>query len=184
MSASGGSAGRASVTEPIVPTYATMPAASRAPMANPSSDPTTPNTRAWASMNQVTWPRVAPAARSRPTSRMRSPTVIDRVLKMRNAPTNSAMAAIRAVVAWKSAVEARRVTARSRGAERTYGSVTRRLSRSRDTADVSAPSARPISTRVTPVWPNAAWAVRNGTTMVRPNAPVMGPSPARIPTTR
>ena len=46
-----------------------------------------------------TWPRVAPAARSRPTSRVRSMTVIESVLRMRNAPAKRAIAAISAVVA-------------------------------------------------------------------------------------
>ena len=41
-----------------------------------------------------------------------------------------------------------------------------------------------MSTRLTPVWAKTACAVRNGTTTVRPNAPVSGPSPAMIPTTR
>ena len=48
---------------------------------------------------------MAPAARSRPSSRTRSATVIERVLKIRNEPTNRATAAISAVVERKSAVE-------------------------------------------------------------------------------
>ena len=52
----------------------------------------------------------------------RSPTVIDRVLMIRNEPTNRTMAAISAVVAWKSAVEARSPAARSDGEAKTYGS--------------------------------------------------------------
>ena len=67
----------------------------------------------------MTWPRVAPAARSRPSSRTRSTTVIDSVLKIRKAPANSAIAAISAVVAAKSAVDARIDAARSRGDDRT-----------------------------------------------------------------
>ena len=55
-----------------------------------------------------------PAARSRPSSRTRSVTVIDSVLKIRNAPTNRATAAISAVVDRKSAVEPRSDAARSR----------------------------------------------------------------------
>ena len=82
--------------------------------------------RAWARTKRMTWRRVAPAARSRPTSRTRSATVIDSVLKMRNAPTNSATAAMSAVVAWKSAVEAAAPPAMSAGDERTYGSAIRR----------------------------------------------------------
>ena len=70
-------------------------------------------------MNDMTWRRVAPAARSRPTSRIRSATVIDSVLKMRNAPANSATAAMSAVVTEKSVVDARSVAAMSAGVDRT-----------------------------------------------------------------
>ena len=73
-------------------------------------------------MKLMTWRRLAPAARSRPTSRIRSATVIDRVLKMRNAPANRAIAAMSAVVTAKSVVEARRVAAMSAGVDRMYGS--------------------------------------------------------------
>ena len=62
---------------------------------------------AWTRMNEVSWPRVAPAARSSPSSRTRSTTVIDSVLKIRNAPANRATAAMSAVVAAKSPVDAR-----------------------------------------------------------------------------
>ena len=48
----------------------------------------------------------------------------------------------------------------------------------------SAPGARPMSTRLTPASPKTACAVRSGTTTVRPNAPVSGPSPAMMPMTR
>ena len=76
-----------------------------------------PTATAWTRMKRWTWPRVAPAARSRPTSRIRSSTVIESVFTMRNAPAKSAIAAISAVVAWKSAVEARRPSASSFGVE-------------------------------------------------------------------
>ena len=97
----------------------------------------------------MTWRRVAPAARRRPTSRARSATVIDSVLKMRNAPPNRASAAISAVVAWKSIVEARIEAARSSGPDRTYGSPVSASSSSTETAAavVSSPSER--STRET-----------------------------------
>ncbi len=153
-------------------------------MASPASEPTTPMASAWVSMNDITWPRRAPAARSSPTSRIRSVTVIDSVLKIRNAPANKATAAIRAVVAWKSVVEARKAAARSCGDDSTYGSLTRRASRADVTTAGSAPGASPMSTRLTPVVPNTAWAVASGTMTVRPSAPVSGPSPATIPTTR
>ena len=114
-----GKAGRSSATDPTVRMKATIPAASSAPTTSPMSDPMTPSTSAWVSMNDITCPRRAPAARRSPTSRIRSETVIDSVLKIRNAPANSAIAAIRAVVAWKSVVEARRAVARSSGDEST-----------------------------------------------------------------
>ena len=132
----------------------------------------------------MTWRRLAPAARRRPTSRNRSETVIDSVLKIRNAPANRATAAMRPVVAWKSAVDARSEAARSCGEDSTYGSVTRRVSSAAETAAASAPGARPMSTLLTPVSPKTACAVRSGTTTVRPNAPVSGPSPAMMPMTR
>ncbi len=103
------------------------------PRPSPITDPMTPMTRACVSMKPMTWSRLAPAARSRPTSRIRSPTVIESVLKMRNAPANRAIAAMSAVVAWKSAVEPRIVAARSWGDESTYGWVVRpRLERGAD----------------------------------------------------
>ena len=82
----------------------------------------------------MTCRRVAPAARSRPSSRIRSETVIDSVLKIRNAPTNRATAAMSAVVGRKSAVDARSEAARSCGEDSTYGSVTRRVSSAAETA--------------------------------------------------
>ena len=100
-----GRLGSSSVTSPTVRTQATMTAASSEPMATPRSDPTTPSRNAWRRTNPVIWPRVAPAARRRPSSRARSTSVMESVLKMRNAPVNSAIAAMSAVVAWKSAVE-------------------------------------------------------------------------------
>ena len=84
-----------------------------------------PSRSACRSTNPVIWPRVAPAARSRPSSRARSTSVIESVLKMRNAPVNRAIAAMSAVVAWKSAVDERSEAARSAGEDRTYGSISR-----------------------------------------------------------
>ena len=80
-------------------------------------------TTAWTRMNEVSWPRVAPAARSSPSSRIRSTTVIDSVLKMRNAPANRATAAMSAVVAANSPVDARSAAPRSRGEDARYGRV-------------------------------------------------------------
>ena len=140
---------------------------------------------AWVSMNDITWPRRAPAARSSPTSRIRSVTVIDSVLKIRNAPANRATAAIKAVVAWKSVVEARRAAARSCGEDSTYGSLTSRASRADATVAGSRPGARPMSTRRDARSSRRRpGRVASGTMTVRPSAPVSGPSPATMPTTR
>ena len=62
---------------------------------------------------------IAPAARRSPSSRTRSTTVIDSVLKIRKAPANSAMAPISAVVAAKSPVDARIEAPMSCGEDRT-----------------------------------------------------------------
>ena len=106
------------------------------------------------------------------------------MLKIRNAPANRAIAAISAVVAWKSVVELRRAAARSCGEDSTYGCVLSRDSSRADTAAALAAPVSPMSTRVTPVSPKTCCAVASGTTTVRPKAPVSGPSPRMIPTTR
>ncbi len=74
---------------------------------------------AWTRMYEVSCPRDAPAARSSPSSRTRSTTVIDSVLKIRKAPANRAMAPISAVVAAKSPVDARIDAPMSCGEDRT-----------------------------------------------------------------
>ncbi len=129
----------------------------------------------------LTWRRVAPAARSRPTSRARSATVIERVLKMRNAPAKRARAAMRAVVAWKSAVEARIPRARSAGPDRTYGSWVRRSWRARATPSAVASGATTTSTRLTTPVPNRVCASPSPRTTVRPSVaaerPVAGEDP-------
>ena len=102
---------------------------------------------------------------------------------MRNAPTNSATAAISAVVARKSAVETRSDAARSRGDDSTYGSAVSAtssadadLGRGRALADDDVDAADAVDE-------SSRCAVRSGTTTVRPPEPTNGPSPARIPTT-
>ena len=179
-----GRLGSSSVTSPTVRTQATMIAASSEPMTTPSSDPTTPRRNAWRRTNPVIWPRVAPAARRSPSSRARSTSVMESVLKMRNAPVNSAIAAMSAVVAWKSAVDDRSEAARSAGDDSTYGSMSRRPSSAVATASGSVPSASAMSTRETASWSKAACAVRSGTMTARPSVPTVGPSPSRMPTTR
>ena len=85
-------------TRPVTRMYRAIAPARPIPNSTPSPDPASPMTRAWLRMSRLTCPRLAPAARSRPTSRTRSVTVMARVLKMRKAPPNRASAATRAVV--------------------------------------------------------------------------------------
>ena len=160
-----------------------MSSARAMPTTSPTTDPTRPRMTACTMTNRPTCRRVAPAARSRPNSRTRSVTVIDSVLKMRNAPTNRAIAAMSAVVERKSAVETLRDAARSRGDERTYGSEVRATSRAFETSRAVAPSPTTMSTRLTPSSPSSRCAVRSGTMTVRPLDPTNGPSPSTIPTT-
>ena len=83
------------------------PRRARRPGRGRATDPANPSTSAWARTTRTTWPRPAPAARSSASSRTRSTTVIARVLRIRNAAANRAIAAIRAIVARRSAVDAR-----------------------------------------------------------------------------
>ena len=52
-----------------------------------------PTTTASSSTARRTWPRLAPSIRIRASSRVRCATSIENVLKMMNAPTNSAISA-------------------------------------------------------------------------------------------
>ncbi len=165
----------------VVWRYHATNAANPNPTTTPSAAPARPMTSAWAKISPLTWRLVAPAARSRPTSRARSATVIDSVLKIRKAPPNSASAAIRAVVAWKSTVEARIEAARSAGPDTTYGSEVIRLSRSTVTASTVAPAPSRTSTRDTPSVPKRSCASCRTTITVRPSVVPGGPSPRRIP---
>ena len=144
------SSGASRVTLPTAPSQAATSSARAAPPATPSSEPAEPSSSAWTSTIRTSWPRVAPAARSRPSSRIRSTTVIDVALRTRKAAANSVIDASSAIVARMSAVEARIDAATSRGAESTYGSVTSASSMAPVTASTSAPGARTTSTRVMP----------------------------------
>ena len=57
----------------------------------PSTEPITPIVSASSSTELSTWRRVAPSVRSSASSRERCATVIENVLKIRNAPTSTAM---------------------------------------------------------------------------------------------
>ena len=70
---------------------ALSPWAVRIPRPNPTADPTIPRTKPSPITDRITCPRFAPSVRSSANSRIRCVTVIENVLKMMNAPTNSAM---------------------------------------------------------------------------------------------
>ena len=69
---------------------ALRPFARATPSASPSADASTPITKPSTSTERRTCRRVAPSVRSVANSRVRWATVIESVLKMTNAPTNSA----------------------------------------------------------------------------------------------
>ena len=144
--------------------------------------PRRPRSSAPLKTNRLSWARVAPAARSSPTSRARSPTVIESVLTIRNAPTNRTIAATSAAVPWKAAEEARRLRADvgGRGEHVGLGHPGRELARD---GGQRIPGASWRSTRVAPVSPKVERATSIGTTTVRP-VPAIGPKPGRMPTTR
>ncbi len=60
------------------------------PTNSPITDPTTPSSTPSSTTARMICPREAPSVRSRPNSRVRWATVIEKVLKMMNAPTSSA----------------------------------------------------------------------------------------------
>jgi hypothetical protein len=64
------------------------PVATRMPSASPAMLPRIPSTSPSLRTERRTWPREAPRVRSRANSRARWATVIEKVLKMMNAPTN------------------------------------------------------------------------------------------------
>ncbi len=70
---------------------ARRPGASTRPSSRPRIEPSRPTSRPSSSTDRITWPREAPSVRSSANSRIRCATVIEKVLKMMNAPTNSAM---------------------------------------------------------------------------------------------
>ena len=72
---------------------ASSPTAASTPSPMPTSEETTPTMAASPSTERNTWRRLAPTMRSRASSRVRWPTVIEKVLKMVNAPTNREMKA-------------------------------------------------------------------------------------------
>ena len=70
---------------------ACSPSAASTPRPRPIAEETSPVRAASPSTDRNTWRRLAPTMRSRASSRVRCPTMIENVLKMVNPPTNSEM---------------------------------------------------------------------------------------------
>ena len=111
--------GPSSVTPPAVRSQAAATCASSTPAAAPSAEPSTPSSAPWVTTTSTTCDRVAPAARSSPSSRTRSITVIASVLRITNAAANRLIAASSAIVERMSAVDARSDSATSWGDDST-----------------------------------------------------------------
>ncbi len=80
-------------SKPIMRMMASRPWAAPRPRTMPTAEATRPTRRASASTDVTRWRRLAPTARSRPSSRVRWATRIEKVLKMMKAPTRRATAA-------------------------------------------------------------------------------------------
>ena len=76
---------------PIAAKNALMPLAMPSPSTSPSTDATIPTISPSSTTERMTWRREAPSVRSVANSRERWATVIESVLRITNAPTNSAM---------------------------------------------------------------------------------------------
>ncbi len=74
---------------PAPPSRAPSPLAARTPSARPVSEATVPTASASTSTERSTWPRLAPSARSRASSRVRCATRIEKVFQMMKEATNS-----------------------------------------------------------------------------------------------
>src|SRR3954453_12711642 len=74
---------------PIARNSARRPPATPTPSSRPATDPSRPIVKPSGITERMTWPRDAPSVRSSANSRIRCVTVIEKVLKMMNAPTNS-----------------------------------------------------------------------------------------------
>ena len=72
---------------------ASSPNAASTPRPRPIAEETSPTMAASASTERNTWRRLAPTHRSRASSRVRCPTMMEKVLKMVNPPTNREMKA-------------------------------------------------------------------------------------------
>ena len=95
---------------------ASRPTAARTPRPSPMRDDTSPTIAASRSTERKTWRRLAPTMRSRASSRVRCPTMMENVLTMVNEPTKSAMnantsnAVLRKPSAWLTSLVASLMT--------------------------------------------------------------------------
>ena len=80
-------------SKPMARMIASSPWAAPSPRTMPAAEATMPTSRASVSTEPMSWVRLAPMARSRPSSRVRWATRIENVLKMMKAPTSRATAA-------------------------------------------------------------------------------------------
>ena len=78
------------ISKPMAPKTAVISLAKPMPASTPMSDETRPIRRASSSTDRSTCRLLAPMVRSMANSRMRCETVIEKVLKMMNPPTNTA----------------------------------------------------------------------------------------------
>src|SRR3954454_6375890 len=74
---------------PIARNSARSPPATPTPSSSPATEPSSPIVKPSVITERMNWPRDAPSVRSIANSRIRCVTVIEKVLKMMNAPTNS-----------------------------------------------------------------------------------------------
>ena len=167
---------------PVALTHESVSEARPMPPTTPTTDPIAPSANACSMTRPMTCERVAPAARSNPTSRNRSVTVIESVLKIRNAPAKRTTAATSSSVPRKSTVSARSESAVSDVRASRYGSVVIVSSRWPIRSLAVTPGWVLRSTRVTPVISKRAWAEASGTITSRPAASGTEPSPDTMPT--
>ena len=175
--------GPASDTGPDEPTHDRAATARPIPATTPATEPATPKASACSITSPITCERVVPAARSRPTSRVSSATVIDRVLKIRKAPAKRTTAATSRSALRKSAISLRREAARSSVRDSRYGWLLMLASSWPMSSSTDVPGTAPRSTRVTLSVPNSVWADGRVKKTSRPSASGSGPLPITMPTT-
>ncbi len=158
------------------------------PARTPTADANSPTTSASPTTEAITWRRLAPRVRNSASSRVRCATMIENVLKMRNAPTNSEIAANTSNAVWKNPRPSCSASACSSATAvlvRTSAPVGRTARTSASSERTSTPSSpRTLIVSTTPSFPSTRWAVaRSKSASVAPPRLSAEPNPA-IPTTR